>query len=52
MYGVSLFAARLTAFMIRTGPGSGHARGKGRRRPPPVHDPSDGNPDLAGEEWR
>ena len=52
MYGISLFAARLTAFMIRTGPSAGHARGQGRRRPPSVHDPAEGNPDLRGEEWR
>lgn len=52
MYAVSLGAARLTAFMIRTGPQRGHARGKGRRRPPAVHDPGELNPDLRDEEWR
>jgi len=51
-YAVGLFAARLTAFMIRTGPRRGHARGEGRRRPPPVRDPGELNPDLKGEEWR
>lgn len=52
LYVVALIAAKLTAFMIRTGPRSGHARGAGRRRPPPVRDPADLNPDLRGEDWR
>ncbi len=52
LYFLALFAARLTAFMIRTGPRRGHARGKGRRKPPEVHDPGEGNPDLRDEEWR
>jgi len=51
-YVVSLVAARLMTFMIRTGPRSGHARGKGRRRPPPVRDPGELNPDLRGEKWQ
>ncbi len=49
---IGLFAARLTAFMIRTGPRSGHARGQGRRKPPPVRDPGELNPDLREEQWR
>jgi hypothetical protein len=49
---VSLVAARLMTFMIRTGPGRGHARGKGRRRPPTVRDPEELNPDLRGEKWQ
>lgn len=52
MYVTAFAAAWLTAFMIRTGPRRGHARGKGRQRPPEVHDPGDNNPDLRGEEWR
>ena len=52
LYVVSLFAARLTAFMVRTGPRRGHARGEGRRRPPSVRDPGELNPDLKDEEWR
>lgn len=52
MYGVAFVAARLTAFMISTGPRRGHARGHGRRRPPEIHDPGENNPDLRGEEWR
>ena len=51
-YLVSLVAARLTAFMIRTGPRRGHARGKGRRKPPEVRDPESLNPDLSGEKWQ
>ncbi|MEM1410831.1 MAG: hypothetical protein AAGH19_00630 [Pseudomonadota bacterium] len=52
MYGVALVAARLTAFMISTGPRDGHAQGRGRRQPPVVRDPGELNPDLRGEEWR
>lgn len=48
---VALIATRLTSFMIRTGPRRGHARGKGKRRPPQVHDPADNNPDLRDEDW-
>ena len=51
-YLVAFIAARLTAFMIRTGPRRGHARGKGRRKPPPVRDPAELNPDLRGEKWQ
>jgi len=49
---VALAASLLTEYMIRTGPRRGHARGKGRRRPPEVHDPAEGNPDLQGEDFR
>ena len=52
MYFVSFIAARLTAFMISTGPREGHASGKGRRKPPRVRDPGELNPDLRNEEWR
>lgn len=51
-YLVSLVAARLMTFMIRTGPYPGHAMGKGRRKPPPVRDPEELNPDLRGEQWK
>lgn len=52
LYLVSLVAARLMTFMIRTGPGPGHVKGKGRRKPPPVRDPETMNPDLRGEKWK
>lgn len=52
LYAISLIASWLTAFMIRTGPRSGHARGQGRRKPPPVRDPGELNPDLRGEKWQ
>lgn len=43
---VSLIAAALTAFMIRTGPRRGHAHGKGRPPVPETHPPEEDNPDL------
>ena len=43
---VSLIASALTIFMIRTGPGSGHASGQGRRPPPEILLPEEDNPDL------
>jgi hypothetical protein len=49
---VALLAARLTSFMIRTGPRKGHASGHGRKPPPEVHDPAENNPDLGNEEWK
>lgn len=52
LYLVSFVAARLMTFMIRTGPHPGHAAGKGRRKPPPVRDPEELNPDLRGEKWK
>lgn len=52
LYFVALAAACLTAWMIRTGPGPGHARGQGDRPPPEVRDPGELNPDLRDEEWR
>jgi len=52
LYLVSLVAARLMTVMIRTGPRRGHASGKGRRKPPPVRDPEELNPDLRGEQWK
>lgn len=52
LFTVALIASRLTAWMIRTGPRRGHARGKGRRKPPPVRDPAGMNPDLKDEDWQ
>jgi hypothetical protein len=43
---LSLVAAGLTAFMIRTGPARGHASGQDGRPPPQIIDPTDNNPDL------
>ena len=50
LFAVSLLASLLTVFMIRSGPRRGHARGKGERRPPEVHDPSENNPDVDFED--
>lgn len=52
LYLLCLLAAALTMFMIRTGPARGHVEGKGHRPIPEVHDPSQSNPDLDGEDWR
>lgn len=52
LFVISLLATRLTSFMIRTGPRSGHARGKGRKPAPEIHDPAENNPDLGEEEWK
>lgn len=52
LYLVCLLASALTVFMIRTGPSRGHVKGEGRRSIPEVHDPSESNPDLDGEEWK
>jgi len=49
---IAFMASRLTTYMIRTGPRRGHAQGKGRQRPPEVHDPAEGNPDLEGQKWQ
>ncbi len=43
---VSLIASGLTVFMIRTGPGPGHASGQGRRPAPEIRSPTENNPDL------
>lgn len=43
---VGIVASALTAFMIRTGPGAGHASGQGDKPPPQIVDPSENNPDL------
>ena len=52
LYLVCLLASALTMFMIRTGPSRGHAKGKGKRAIPEVHDPSLSNPDIDGEDWK
>jgi len=52
LYMLCLLASALTMFMIRTGPSPGHAQGKGERPIPEVHDPSESNPDLDGEDWK
>ena len=52
LYLVCLLASALTMFMIRTGPSSGHSKGKGRRSIPNLKDPSKSNPDLDGEDWQ
>ena len=52
LYLVCLLASALTMFMIRTGPSSGHVKGKGRRSIPNVTDPSGSNPDLGDEDWK
>ncbi len=52
LYLLCLLASALTMFMIRTGPSRGHAKGKGRRSIPEIHDPSESNPDLDGEDWK
>jgi len=43
---ICLLATGLTAFMIHTGPGAGHASGQGGRPPPEIRDPGEDNPDL------
>ena len=52
LFAVCFMASYLSVFMFRTGPRSGHALGKGRRRPPEVHPPTSNNPDLDVEDWR
>jgi hypothetical protein len=46
LFGVSLIAGALTAFMIRTGPRRGHAHGRGQPPVPETHPPEENNPDL------
>jgi len=52
LYLVCLLASALTMFMIRTGPARGHVKGEGPRPIPEVHDPSQSNPDIDGEDWK
>jgi hypothetical protein len=49
---VSGIASGLTIFMIRTGPGRGHAQGAGRKPPPEIRPPEEDNPDLDAGDWR
>ncbi len=53
LFAVGLLASGLTVFMIRTGPRSGHYRGRGRRPPPQVKPEAGTDPDLDldPEEW-
>lgn len=46
LFMVGLLAAALTAFMIRTGPGRGHAHGAGKPPVPETHPPEENNPDI------
>jgi hypothetical protein len=46
LFMVSLIASVLTAFMIRTGPPSGHAHGDGKPPQPEIRAPEEENPDL------
>lgn len=46
LFAIGLVASGLTAFMIHTGPARGHAKGKGKRRPPVIKSPTRDNPDL------
>jgi hypothetical protein len=46
LFMVSLIAAALTTFMIRTGPQRGHAHGSGHPPVPETHPPEENNPDL------
>jgi hypothetical protein len=46
LFMVSLVASALTVFMIRTGPPSGHARGRGKPPQPEIRSPEEDNPDL------
>jgi len=52
LFTVSLIASGLTVFMIRTGPPSGHAAGKGRSAPPEIQSPEENNPDLDLGDWK
>lgn len=52
LFCVGLFASGLAVFMIRTGPASGHARGRGRRPPPEIRSPEEDNPDLDLGDWK
>lgn len=52
LYMLCLLACALTMYMIRTGPSHGHSEGKGERPIPEVHDPSESNPDIDGEDWK
>jgi len=51
---IGLTASALTAFMIRTGPPSGHKRGKGRRPPPEIKEAAAEDPELGlgPEKWQ
>jgi len=52
LFGITLLTSGITAYMIRTGPKTGHARGRGRRKPPEIHAPEKDNPDLDIEDLK
>lgn len=52
LFAISLLASWLAIFMVRSGPRRGHARGKGARGAPDIHDPTRDNPDLDLEEFK
>jgi hypothetical protein len=54
LFFVALIASGLTTFMIRTGPGRGHQKGRGRRPAPEIKKSALKDPDLDldPEEWR
>jgi len=51
---LAVLASALTVFMIRTGPSSGHYRGRGGKPPPKVRDSAADDPELGidPEAWR
>jgi hypothetical protein len=54
LFVIAALASALTVFMIRTGPRSGHYRGKGRRPPPEIKESAAEDPELGidPEVWR
>ena len=48
---VCFLASALTAFMMRTGPRRGHARGRDDKIVPMTRDPEVNNPDLKDQDW-
>lgn len=54
LFFISALASALTVFMIRTGPKSGHYRGKGKRPPPEIKETAAEDPELGidPEVWR
>jgi len=54
LFAIGAIASALTVFMIRTGPGSGHRQGKGRRPPPEIEESAAEDPELGidPEVWR
>lgn len=48
---LTFLAAWGSVYMLRTGPGRGHARGVDGAPVPVTHEPHENNPDLADEDW-